>query len=428
MAVRDRLRFLSQSSSLGRAASLFTVMNMLVSGIPFMMLPILTRYLSPSDYGIVAMYQVLEALICPVAALGVHLAVYRQYFDLEQGELAAYICSCFIILFGCTSIISSLLWCFSGFISDWTSFPAQWLWTIPVTALCRTIHSTVIMLLLARVKPLPYAVFQAILVGSVVGLSLVLVVGLGMRWQGRVLGQVIPFGILGGSCMIYLRATGWLKLSVRKAYVHHALSYGTPLVAHEVGVNAINMSDRLFLANMVGVAETGIYVVAFQVSKIISILADSFNQAWMPWAFGHLAKGHQATKLKLVRITYTCFVVILTLAAVLASTSPWLLKPLVGEAFLPAARFLFWLAFGQAFYGMCKMVATFLFYVQKTSALGWIAVMTLASSVSLNYCLISAHGPIGAAEAFFGAYLLSFLLTWYRSARSYPMPYLSGFR
>jgi O-antigen/teichoic acid export membrane protein len=148
----------------------------------------------------------------------------------------------------------------------------------------------------------------------------------------------------------------------------------------------------------------------------------------MPWVFGYLKRGNQATKVKLVRITYACFVAILSIAVVLASTSPWLLKPLVGEAFLPAARFLIWLALGQAFYGMCKMVATYLFYVQKTSTLGWIAVMTLASSVSLNYSLINAHGSIGAAEAFFGAYLLSFLLTWYRSSRSYPMPYLSAFR
>ncbi len=428
MAVIERQRSLILESSLSRAAGLFTLMNVLVSSIPFVMLPILTRYLSPLDYGIVAMYQVLEALICPVAALGVHVAVHRQYFELEQGELARYIFNCFMILLGCTSIISLLFWCFSRFISDWTGFPAQWLWTIPVTAFCRTIHSTVIMLLLARVKPFPYAFFQAVLVAGVVGLTLVFVVGLGMRWEGRVLGQVISFGILGGFCTIYLWVTGWLKVSLRLKYVRHALSFGAPLVPHEVGVNAINMSDRLFLANMIGVAETGIYVVAFQVSKIVTIFAESFNQAWMPWAFRHLKKGDQGTRVKLVRITYVCFAAILALALVLAGTSPWFLKPLVGESFLPAARFLLWLALGQALYGMCKMVATYLFYVQKTSTLGWIAVITLVSSISLNYSLISVHGSIGAAEAFFGAYLTSFLFTWYKSARNYPMPYLSALR
>ncbi len=428
MSVSERLRSLFLRSSLGRSAGIFTIMNVLVSGIPFIMLPILTRYLSPSDYGIVAMYQVLEAFLYPVAALGIHWAVHRQYFELDKHELAVYICNCFMVLFACTTIISLLLWCFSGFIAQWTSFPEQWLWAIPVTALCRTIHSTVIMLLLARVRPFPYAFFQAILVGSVVALSLIFVVVFGMRWEGRVLGQVISFGVLGVLCTVYLWLTGWLRFSIRKEYVRHVLSFGSPLVPHEIGVNAINMGDRLFLANMVGVAETGIYVVAFQVSRVLSILEDSFNQAWMPWAFRHLKEGGRETKIKLVRITYACYVAMLILAAVLATASPWLLIPLVGADFLPATRFLVWLALGQAFYGMSKLVATYLFYVKKTSTLGWIAVLTVVSNFSLNYTLISAHGSVGAAEAFFGAYLLSFLLTWHGSAKNCPMPYLSVFR
>lgn len=428
MSLVKKLKSLLLNSSLGRTAGIFTVMNMLVSGIPFIMLPILTRYLSPSDYGIVAMYQVLEALLCPVTALGVHMAVHRQYFELEKNDLAEYVCNCFLIMLCCTCALSLAFYQFSGFISRWTGFPAQWLWTVPVTACCRTIHTTVIMLLLARVKPFPYAFFQAILVIGVVGLSLFFVVGLDMRWEGRVLGQVISFGVLAMVCIGYLWATGWLKLTIRTKHIRHALSFGAPLVPHEVGVNAISMSDRLFLTAMVGVAETGIYVVAFQVSKIVEIVGHSFKQAWMPWAYAQLKSGDETTKAKLVRITYAGFLTLITLAIVLAVVSPWILRPLVGEAFLCAAKFLLWLSLGQALLSMTGIVATYLYYVQKTSILGWIAVITLIVGVTLNYTLISIHGSIGAAEAFVLAYLVSFVLTWYKSAKEYPMPYMSWLR
>ena len=55
--------------------------NVLNASIPLLLLPILTRYLSPSDYGVVAMFQMVLAVFGALAGLSVFGAANRQYYE-----------------------------------------------------------------------------------------------------------------------------------------------------------------------------------------------------------------------------------------------------------------------------------------------------------------------------------------------------------
>lgn len=52
-------------SSLFRSAGIYTITQMINSAIPFLLMPVLTRYLTPTDYGIVAMFGVLLSFVAP---------------------------------------------------------------------------------------------------------------------------------------------------------------------------------------------------------------------------------------------------------------------------------------------------------------------------------------------------------------------------
>jgi len=54
------------SNKLTRNSLLYTGSNVLVASIPFVMLPVLTRYLSKEEYGILAMFQVMVTLLIPL--------------------------------------------------------------------------------------------------------------------------------------------------------------------------------------------------------------------------------------------------------------------------------------------------------------------------------------------------------------------------
>jgi len=61
-------------------------------------MPILTRYLTPEDYGIIAMFGVLLGITGAIIGVSVHSAIQRQYFERDRIDFHKYIACCFIIL------------------------------------------------------------------------------------------------------------------------------------------------------------------------------------------------------------------------------------------------------------------------------------------------------------------------------------------
>ncbi|MDL4030324.1 oligosaccharide flippase family protein, partial [Proteus mirabilis] len=64
-----------------RGASVYLTSNILNSAIPFLLLPILTRYLSTEEYGKIAMFQIFLAGISTLIGCNTISAISRKYFD-----------------------------------------------------------------------------------------------------------------------------------------------------------------------------------------------------------------------------------------------------------------------------------------------------------------------------------------------------------
>jgi O-antigen/teichoic acid export membrane protein len=75
------------NTSLFRSASVYTLTQAINSAIPFFLMPILTRYLTPTDYGIVAMFGVLLSFVAPFTGLSIHGAIARQYYDRDEIDM-----------------------------------------------------------------------------------------------------------------------------------------------------------------------------------------------------------------------------------------------------------------------------------------------------------------------------------------------------
>jgi O-antigen/teichoic acid export membrane protein len=95
----------------------------------------------------------------------------------------------------------------------------------------------------------------------------------------------------------------------------------------------------------------------------------------------------------------------------------------VGDKFLGAKDFIFWISLSFAFSGMYKMVVNYIFYVGKTKILAWLTFSSAILNIFLNYIFISYYGAIGAAISTLVINIIFFLLTWVLSNRLYKMPW-----
>ena len=410
-------------SGLFRTAGVYTITQVINSAIPFLLMPILTRYLTPADYGIVAMFGVLLSFVAPFTGLSIHGAIARQYYERDETDMPRYISNCLLILLSSTIIVGIIFYFLAEPISKVASFPMQWMWAVIVVSAAQFINRINLTLWQVQVRPVPYGIYQISQTLMNLGFSLWFVVGLGINWQGRIQAQVIAFGAFAVFGLFLLYHNGWIRLKVDKNYIKNALNFGVPLIPHALSGTIKTMVDRVMITSMVSVASTGLYSVGFQIGMIIGILEDSFNRAYVPWLYERLKRDQYNEKITIVKLTYAYFVSIICLALALGAIAPWFLSFFVGPQFAGSSQFVLWIAVGFAFNGMYKMVVNYIFYVRKTYILAWVTFSTAIVSIVINYFSIKYLGAIGAAYTYALISFITFLLVWVLSSRVYHMPW-----
>ena len=406
----------------------YTGSNVIRRAIPFLLLPILTRYLTPSDYGIVATFQVLLMFMIVFVGLNMHGAVAINFFKIDKQSLKVYIGNSALIVLISFFLTFVIVYFFKNPLSHLIKFPENWLPIIAVVALSQFFFTLTITLWQVEQKPLPYGILQILQTILNVSLSLIFVVALGWQWQGRLLGIIITsitFAFVG-AFIIYKRK--YISFSFNRGYIKDALFFGIPLIPHALGGWIMTGIDRIFINSMVNIAATGVYVVGYQIGVIIGLLATSFNQAWSPFLFEKLKENKHSTKIKIVKFTYLYFIGIIILALMLSFFAPPFLRFFVGKSFYSAYKYVLWIALGYAANGMYFMVANYIFYVKKTYILTWITFLSAVINVILNYFLIRLNGAIGAAQATTITFFTFFILTWILSAKVYKMPWIMALK
>ena len=408
------------------SASIYVLANVANAAIPFLLMPVLTRHLSPEEYGIVAMFQVLTGFVGPFVGLNVHGAIQRRYYDEDAADLPAYVGSCLAIL-ACSALVAGGALALLGpWVSELASFPRSWLWAVVVTSACQFLVHIRLVIWQAGVKPERYGLFQIAFTLANLGLSVWLVVGQGWGWEGRVVGLTGAYVVFGIGSLVGLALSGWIRLDVRPAYVSNALRFGVPLIPHTFATYAITATDKIFITNYIGVEETGVYLIAVQLASVLSILAVSVNRAVTPWVYAQL--GHEGGGRKVARLIYASMPATLAVAVVGSVLSPPFLELYVGEAFVRAGDFVPWLMLGQAFNAVYLVVVTLVFYAEKTHHLLWMTLAAAALNVALNVPLTAAYGANGASIATAVTFFVKMALTCWLAVRVSSLPWAFPFR
>ena len=90
--------------------------------------------------------------------------------------------------------------------------------------------------LLSKNQSVRYGIFQVSQTLLNFGLTLILVVSLGLGWEGRLWGQSAPLILFGLLAIVLLRSSKLLNLKFRKDYIRDALNFGLPLIPNAIGI------------------------------------------------------------------------------------------------------------------------------------------------------------------------------------------------
>ena len=80
-------------SKLAKDSLVYTFADVINKAIPFLLLPVLTHYLAPDDYGVIAAFGSFMGVVSMFISLSMNGAVSVNYYILEKSELAKYVAS-----------------------------------------------------------------------------------------------------------------------------------------------------------------------------------------------------------------------------------------------------------------------------------------------------------------------------------------------
>lgn len=410
----------------GSAIYLFS--NVLNAAIPFALLPILTRYLTPEEYGEVAMFQTLLGALMAFIGLSLQGAAGRKFYDsdLENSDLKEFVGSCFQILLITTLFTLFVLFLFRKELSYWLKLDQEWIF---IAALVTASNMAIMIRLIqwqVRKKAVPYGMLQVSRSGLNVGLSLVLVVLLLQGAGGRIVGQGVALILFALFAICLLKKDNLLKFFIwRPDYIKEALAFGVPLIPHVAGMFLLTTVDRFVINSELGLEKAGIYMVAVQFGMALSLIFDAVNKAYVPWLFERLKRDNSSEKRQIVRYTYAWYTFILAGAGISFIVGPWLITFIAGDQYRQAGDVIGWLVLGQVFNGMYLMVTNYIFYSKKTGLLSAASMFSGLLNFGLLVFLVRQFGIIGAAYAFALSMGLRFLLTWLVAQKRHAMPWFN---
>lgn len=402
-------------------ASVYLGANILNAAIPFFLLPILTRVLTPTEYGTVAMFEAAIACLAVLTGLSIHGAVGVHYYKEDQASFPQYVGVCLMILIGSTLVTLAVIALAAPAAAKFSGLGIHWLLFAVLVSAAQFLINIRLVIWQSANRVWRYGMFQIFQTVLNAALSLFLVLGLAWGGVGRMTGFGIAVIFFGFLALISLQTGGWIKWQWSREYFNDALRFGVPLVPHTLGGLAFTFADRFIITKNLGVNATGLYFVAVQLSMPLLMFGSSFNRAFVPWLYAKLAKKENHLAVVVSYIAIGGLLLSGMLYAVFVRVG---LSYFVGEKYLHAQSIAIILIVGTSFQAAYYAVVNFIFYEKKTSYLSAITFVTGILYVAGAWAVAPNYGLEGIAKVFALTQGLFFLLVWIAAAIISPQPWL----
>ncbi len=388
------------------------------------MLPVLTRYLTPEDYGIISIFGVFVSILSVFTGLSIHGAINVNFFKMQKNEIKIFIGNCLIVLNISTLLVLLIVYLLHPIIAERLALETEWLIVAVFLAFAQFLTTVNLLLWMVEQRPKPYSLYQISQTLMVTFLSLLFIVGFGLNWEGQLLATAIGTLIFSVISFVFIIKRGYLIFQPNKEHIKDALKFGVPLIPHALASWVKTGADRVVLMSILGATATGIYAVGYQIGIIISVLVTAFNKAWSPYMFNTLSnEPTKENKKKIVLFTYIYFVGVLLFAVCFAYVAELLIPYFLGKNFTASTDFILYFAVAFAFHGMYLMVGNYILYTKNTHILAYITFSTSVLHVGLLYVLVNKSDAIGAAQASVISFAVTFFAAWILASRVYKMPW-----
>jgi O-antigen/teichoic acid export membrane protein len=214
-----------------------------------------------------------------------------------------------------------------------------------------------------------------------------------------------------------------LTWKIDKILLKKALAFSLPLLPHDLSSWIIRLADRIILTSLASVAMTGTYSVGVALCSPISLVADGFGRAWVPFVYNALNYGTNQSKQEIVAVGKLITLAVAFGGLTIALFSTEIVRLALPTSYHESAAVVPVISLALVASTMYRILIVPVYYVKKTALVFWATMFGALTNLVCNFLLIPHFGGVGAAWSWCIALFIQILISLFVSQKILFLPW-----
>ena len=377
-----------------------------VKGLSLISLPIMTRLLSPDDYGVLSIVSTYSTMAITVLALNMNVGIGRYYHEKRKD---------FSEFFGTAFAVPSLLiltqfflaFLFIEEIAQLVSLPSKavmFVFVLSFFGLIKNVH-----LEYFRAARESKKIRSLNILTGYLGFALAVVFVYFHPEEERFMGSLWAMLLTGiiSTCIVLVRIGSKMVFNFKWDHLKYMLSYGLPLMPSYLSGIILSQFDRVMLGSYLGNSDAGQYSFAYNISMLLTMVMNALYYSWEPKYYEYMNsqdyESHDMDTYRLLGLlsVFTCFLILF---------ADWIGYILGSHAFHESLYLIPIIVLGQFMLVLTPIYKRHISFVRKTIYTALATMVAGICNVFLNSWLIPVYGSVAAGYTTLASYTIMFIL------------------
>ncbi len=417
---------------LGTDTAIYGISTVVGRLLTFLLTPLYTNVLLPSDLGIVATVYAYIAFLNILYGYGMETAFMRYTATLELGDKKQNFSVPFLSVAATSTLFTVVIWLFRDVLGALAHVPAT--------------HTSVVgyaagILLLDALALIPFAHlrmerkakhFAALkLFNIVLTVALNIVFLVNLRWgiEGIFIANLIASGVTVALLLPVIFRN--LSLQWQPALHRALLRFALPAVPSYLASMMIQVIDRPILEALTDKATVGVYQANYRLGIFMMLIVSTFDFAWRPFFLSNAAEP-DARQLFARVLTYFfglmvgCFLLISFFIADVVMFPIYHGRSIIAPEYWSGLSIVPVVLVAYIFLGISNTMVAGIYIEKRTAKLPIVTFIGAAVNIIANVLLIPPFGMTGAAVATLLSYAFMAGVLYFMVQRVYPIEYEFG--
>ena len=384
-----------------KASLWYIVCNVLQKGIVLLSMPIFTRLMSTSEYGIYTIYQSWYSIFVIFTSLGLYNSVYNNVLTKYSESSAQATSSMLGLSTSITGILGIVFLLTSQIWENLTRLSSE---LIGVMFLQMLFEPAIYFWMTRQRYEFKYKGVVALTLlnaisSTVFGFFLVLFSS--EKGNSRVFAYAGTQVVIGSILYVICFCKGRTFFS--KKFWKYSLEFCIPLIPHYLSFSVLSQADRIMIGNMSGKSEAAIYSVAYNIAMLMQIRTNAVSNSLGPYTYQSI----KTRKFDSLRKTSSMLLIVMGLGCCLVMLfSPEILYLFASKEYMDAVYIMPAVVSSTFFMFLYPLFSIIEFYFEKPKFIMIASTVGAVLNVLLNYLLIPVLGYYAAGFTTLACYIL----------------------